>query len=138
MSMTRYSILANEHPRSTALRSMYTGRIKPIMTWGCGLCNRGNHRTRQPLEQLEYQSLRRITGAYNGSSHRKLGFITNVEPIQTVLDHASISWAARNTRAWDTLVIAALGKGDFSDGSNPHYQGQTSIEEAFHKPPGRA
>ena len=106
------------------------------MIYGCELCNRDpQHNTRlvEPLVRLQYQALRRITGAYHGSSHLKLGFIANAEPIQVILDHSSISWAARNVKGGDPRVRKSIVTGRFADGSNPHFQGRTIMEEAFHK-----
>ena len=119
-----------------ALRSIYTGRIRAIVTYGCELWNHNSLTTSklaEPLVRLHYNALRRITKAYHGSSHQKLGYITNIEPIQVILDHSSITWAARNIKGGDPLVKERIANGRFSDGSNPHFLGRTIIEEAFHK-----
>ena len=91
------------NPKS--LRSTHTSRIRPIMIWGCTLYNnkKGKRPLTQPLLDIELTDLRSITGAYQGSSRIKLGFIANVEPLQVILDHASKNWAARNTASGDPL-----------------------------------
>ena len=66
--------MANIEPSHVKLRDMHSRLIQL-----------SDPKTRQPLA---YKALRKITGGYNGSSHRKLGFIANVEPIQAILDHA--------------------------------------------------
>ena len=45
-----------------------------------------------------------ITGAYHGASHQELGWIAAVEPLQSRLDHISISWAARSLRTGDKEI----------------------------------
>lgn len=90
------------------------------------------HHQQEPLRRLEYQALKRITGAYHGSNQRKLSFIANVELIQAILDHSSICWAARNVGNGDPLIIEAIQGADFSDGHDPHATNRTITNEAFH------
>ena len=46
---------------------------KTIFTWGAELWKRlGTEHELDPIKRLEYQALRKITGAYHGSSHEKL------------------------------------------------------------------
>ena len=49
-----------------ALRAIYTGQIRPIMIYGSELWNGAIHTSKltEPLARLQYQALRRITGAY--------------------------------------------------------------------------
>jgi len=65
----------------TALRSLYTGMIRPIFTWGAGIWLH-NPPKYTAFQRLEYQALRKITGGYHGVSHEKVGYISGVEPIQ--------------------------------------------------------
>ena len=76
-----------------ALRALYTGAIRPIFTWGSELWNRP--------KRVEYQALRKITGAYHGSSHETLLAISHIEPLQTKLDDITACWAARSLRTGD-------------------------------------
>jgi len=88
-----------------AMRSLYTGMIRPIFTWGAQVWN-GTHSTTNisEMERLEYQALRKITGGYHGSSKAKVDFIAAVEPLQVILDDLSASWAARSLRAGDKMI----------------------------------
>ena len=87
--------------------------------------------TRQPLGTIEYHALRKITGAYKGSRHRKLGFIANVEPLQAILNHLQISWVARGLSTGDPHIHEAIKDGRFEDGSDPHYSDRSVIEQAY-------
>lgn len=60
------------------------------------------------FRRLEYQALRRITGAYHGASHAKLGYIANVEPIQAKLTDMGARWAARAISTGDPHVRGFL------------------------------
>ena len=85
-----------------ALRTLYTGMIRPIFTWGAELwLHRLELENFSTFQRLEYQALRKITGAYHGASHMKLGLIANIEPIQTKLADMGARWAAK-----------AMSKGD--------------------------
>jgi len=99
--------LGNSHrglPPS-ALRSLLTGAIRPTFLWDSELWNtRDRPVNLGGMRRLEYQALRKISGAYHGASHEKLGFITAVEPLQCRLDHISILWAARSLRTGDPHI----------------------------------
>jgi len=78
----------------------YPGGIRPIFTRGAELWH-GNHTDPMNLatmERIEYHALRKITGAYDGSSKINLAAIAGVEPLHTNLDHLSASWSARAIR----------------------------------------
>jgi len=60
------------------------------------------------MTRVEYKALRKISGAYHGSSHDKLSAICGVEPLQVKLDDTSISWAASVTRTRDTHIREPL------------------------------
>jgi len=60
------------------------------------------------MMRLEYQAPRKITGAYHGASHQKLGYIAGVEPLQSRLDHISILWVARSLRTGDRRIREVL------------------------------
>jgi len=87
-----------------AMRALYTGAVRTIFTWGAELWNGPYTRSNiSTMQRIEYMAIRKITGAYYGSSMEKLGLITNVEPLQIKLNDMSASWAARsprNTQSW--------------------------------------
>ncbi|KAF8431734.1 hypothetical protein BGX38DRAFT_1137049 [Terfezia claveryi] len=85
-----------------ALRTLYTGCIRPIFLWGAELWFRPsfphqNDTRLSGMELLEYQALRKICGAYHGSSKDKLALIVNVEPLEAKLQ--------------DMLVCCLLARG---------------------------
>jgi len=74
------------------MRALSTGAIRPIFTWGSELWNRADHsQDIVPLKKVEYQALRKITGAYHGASHEKPLATSHIEPLQVKLDDLSIS-----------------------------------------------
>ena len=75
------------------MRSWYTSKIRQIMLWGAETWYNDTEAP-QAFRTLEYKALRKITGAYHGSAHHKLGFIANVEPLELKLSH-SLSMAAK-------------------------------------------
>ena len=76
-----------------AMRALYTGAIRPIFTCGSELWNRpGIEHELELMKRAEYQALRKITGAYHGSSHEKLLTIAHIEPLKTKLGDISVSW----------------------------------------------
>jgi len=90
-------------------RALYTGAIRTIFTWGAELYNRpGIKPELTAMNHMEYQALRKITGAYHGSSHQKLGWIANIEPLHDKLDDISRCWAARSLRTGDPLIRTFL------------------------------
>ena len=54
------------------------------------------------IKRLEYQSLRCITGAYNGSGHRTLAGIAGIELLKRILDDIQVSWFARTIKNVDS------------------------------------
>jgi len=110
-------------------RALYTCAIRPILTWGAELWN-GPHTTLSisAMERVEYTALRKITGAYRGSSKVKLGQIPAVETLKIKLDD---SWAARSLRTGDRhireFLDAAHSAGTTRDrttrlpGRRPHF-----------------
>lgn len=57
---------------------------------------------------LEYQALRKVTGPYHGASHQKLGWIAEVEPLQSKLDGISVTRAAWSLRTGDVEIRSFL------------------------------
>jgi len=121
----------------TAMRSLYTGMIRPIFTWGAevGLHNPPNY---SAFKRLEYQALRKVTGAYHGASQEKLGYIANVEPIQAKLTDMGACWAAKAISTGDPHIRSFLH--DQPQGFPPWHDGtkgpqsflEAPIPAAFH------
>ena len=81
--------------------------IRLVITWGAEVFNRPNSRHNPLLDQAEkvqYRALRRITGAYYGSSSEKLLAIAGIEPLQAKLNDISNTWAARVLRTGDKTI----------------------------------
>jgi len=129
--------LANSNGRISP-SALYTGMIRPILTWGAEAWldtspNIG------AFKRLEYQALRKITGAYHGASHVKLGLIANIEPIEEKLRDIGACWAAKATRTGDPIIrdflahAPAKGFPTWHDGtSGPEPTHENPITAAFH------
>ena len=120
-----------------ALRLLYTGMIRPIFTYGAEIWLH-NPPNLETFRRLEYQALRKITGAYHDSSHEKLGFIANIEPIQDKLADMGACWAAKAISTGDPQIRALLqedtpGWTAWHDGTKgPRQARETPIGTAFH------
>jgi len=120
-----------------AMGALYTGIVCPIFTWGAEvwLSNPTNF---SAFRSLECQALRKITGAYYGASHLKLGLIANIEPIQDKLRNIVTCWAAKRIRMGDPhirpfLQEPPLGCPQWHDGTGgPQSAFDTPITAAFH------
>jgi len=87
------------------MRSLYTGQIRPIFMWGVELFHReGPQPAYRDMESIEYRALTKTAGAYQGSWHKKLGLIANVEPLQPKLQDIATSWKARCLRTGDQKI----------------------------------
>lgn len=82
--------------------------------------------------------MRNITGAYQGSSHERLGWIANAEPLQAKLDDISRAWAAQSLRTGDPHICKLLDKSPmpayspWHDGGIPHCPRDSPISDAFY------
>ena len=131
--------LGNSHGGMSplALKALYTGMVRPIFTWGAELWlhRPGSYNT---FQRLEYQALRKITGAYHGASHEKLGLIANIEPIQSKLTDMGVCWAAKAIATGDPHIRAFLedsprGFPAWHDGTGgPQPILESPISAAFH------
>ena len=75
-----------------AMRALYTGAMRPLFTFHAELWKRpGAERDLEGMKRIEYLALRKITGAYHGSSHSKLLAIEQIEPLEGKLDDISIA-----------------------------------------------
>jgi len=100
---------ANGGLSPAAARSLLTGAIRPIFTWGAELWyDTGHPYNPSGLRRIEYQALCKITGAYHGSAHTKLGLLANVEPIEDVLHGIQARWAGKACRTGDPHIQALL------------------------------
>jgi len=94
------------------------------------------------FRRLEYQALRKITGAYHGASQQKLEWIAGIEPLQSRLDHISICWAARSLGIGDTEIRRFLeakvspGHTEWHDGTGREgFKTEGPINSAFYLTP---
>ena len=80
-------------PRSW--RQLYTGMIRAVALWGSELGWRGQKQFQKQLQQLQYQALRRATGATIGSSIEKVNRIAAVEDVHITLNASQQRFMAR-------------------------------------------
>ena len=91
------------------------------------------------MRTIEYAALRRICGAYHGSSHIKLAKIAAVEPLELKLDSMSACWAGRSIRNGDphdsAIVEEAPTEDHWQDGSRmyAHAPGQDGLHSPIHR-----
>ena len=118
---------------------MYTGCIRPIMTYGAEVwLQQDKSHLWIPLQRLQNSCLRSVTGAYRGSSSTKNNLIANVEPLDAILQDLAASWASRMVKTGDPLVRAFLESpparlhNPWHDGSTPHPRLDSPISRAFH------
>jgi len=131
--------LGNSHGGMSplALRALYTGMVRPIFTWGAELWLH-QPRNFSTFRRLEYQALRKITGAYHGASHEKLGLIANIEHIQTKLMDMGVCWASKAIATRDPHIRSFLeappqGFPAWHDGTGgPQTSLESPISAAFH------
>ena len=116
------------------MRALYTGAIRTIFK--CGWNCLGIEHALESMKRVEYQALRKITGAYHGSSHERAPNITHTEPLEIKLDDMSISWEARSLRTGDPHIRGFLQEDrSWHDCRAPPLVPSRSspIAEAFHK-----
>ena len=80
-------------PRSW--RQLYTGMVRVVALWGSELGWRGQKQFITQLQKLQYQALRRATGAITGASQDKVNKISCVEDVETTLDATQQRFMAR-------------------------------------------
>jgi len=125
---------------------MYTGAIRPLMTYGAevwwGLRKPGGGRLaahpEEPLVRVEDEALREVIGAFRGSDRRKVGWIAGVEPVCEILRDLQMRWEARALRNGDPEVRRAAGTAP-AEGTAPWYAANPNedtldspISRAFH------
>ena len=77
-------------------RQLYTGMIRVVAMWGAELRWRGQKSWRQEMERLQYQALKKATGAVQGSSMEKVDKIAGVEDVDTIMKAAQARFDARS------------------------------------------
>ena len=87
-----------------AARQLYTGCIRPMLTYGAEVWYQEGSNLARELDSVQREALRKVTGAYRGSSARKVELIANVEPMELYLGHLQGAWAARTLRSADTGI----------------------------------
>ena len=89
-----------------------TGMIRAIALWGAEAGWRGLEKWRKALKTLQYQCLRRYTGAHQVTAQFAVDRIAGVEPIETKLDAIQAPFVARslgNPTAMEGLWPADFG-----------------------------
>lgn len=83
--------LGNSHGGMSpvALRTLYISAMCPILTYGAELYNNHPstcHNLLCAMNQVESTCLRKICGSYKGMAYNKLGPISNIEPLQVIVE----------------------------------------------------
>ena len=104
-----------------ALRSLYTGKIRPIVLWGAEFWYTSPLSVPHELSSLEYKALRKICGGYHGSSHFKLGAIAKVEPLHIKISDMLVNAIQRLTRHADPLFTELLHSPTISQPHDPPF-----------------
>src|SRR6266576_305442 len=69
--------------------------IRVVALWGAELGWRGQREWRKQFERLQYQALRKCTGAVLGANISKVNAIAGVEDVDTILDSTQARYMAR-------------------------------------------
>src|SRR6266576_2592196 len=83
-------------PRSW--RQAYTGMVRVVASWGSELGWRGQKRWEIEMDRLQYDALRKCTGAVRGAAKEKVRKIAGVETVRTFLDAKQAGFIARVMR----------------------------------------
>ena len=105
-------------------RQAYTGMIRTIALWGAEGGWRGQEKWRRALRSLKYQSLRKCSGAPQGTVHNAVNMITGVESIETKMDAMQARFVARsmcNASAMEGLWPADFEKSEEENGRGRHW-----------------
>ena len=76
-------------------RQLYTGMIRTVALWGSELGWRGQLQFQKAFQRLQYQVLRKATGAVTGASMEKINLIAGVEDVYTTLNATQQRFMAR-------------------------------------------
>ena len=94
-------------------RQAYTGMIRTIALWGAEIGWRGQEKWRRALSSLQYQCLRKCTGAPLGTSKTAVNKIAGVEAIETKMGAMQARFVARSMG--DNSAMERLWPPDFED-----------------------
>ena len=70
--------------------------IRTIAAWGAELGWRGQHNWKEAMTKLQYQSLRKCTGAVRGSKRDKVDKIAAVESVKTFMSAAQARFLSKS------------------------------------------
>ena len=91
--------------------------VRVIALWGAELGWRGQKEWRKQFERLQYQALRKCTGAVLGANKEKVNAIAGVEDVETILDASQQRYMARcianpstTEDIWDEAAKSKSGK----------------------------
>ena len=76
-------------------RQLYTSMIRVVALWGAELEWKGQKAWLKEFERLQYQALRKCTGATLGASRERVNYIARVEDVKTILDSNQVRYLAR-------------------------------------------
>lgn len=90
----------------TAWRQLYTGMIRPVMTWCLEVAWNNMINFIEAMLLVERNALRKCTGAYNGARNSKVQGVSAVELLHMIADAMQARWVARTIH--NNLPTAAL------------------------------
>ena len=103
----------------TSWRQLYTGMIRVVALWGAELGWKGQKAWVKEFEKLQYQALRKCTGATLGASREKVNLMARVEDVQTILNSSQVRYLARcaadpstTQDLWQATDAEKTGKGE--------------------------
>ena len=73
-------------------RQLYSGMIRVVALWGAELGWKGQKARLKKFERLQYQALRKCTGATLGASRERVNYIARVEDVKTILDSTQVRY----------------------------------------------
>ena len=76
-------------------RQLYTGMIRVVALWGAELGWKGQKAWLKEFERLQFQALRKCTGAILGASMEKVNYIARVEDVKTIPDSIQVQYLTR-------------------------------------------
>ena len=71
------------------------GMVRVVALWGAELGWRGQKDWKRELERLQYQALRKCTGAVLGANRQKVNVIAAVEDVETILQATQTRYMAK-------------------------------------------
>ena len=81
---------------TTSWRQLYTGMVRVVALWGAELGWKGQKACVKEFERVQYQALRKYTGATLGASREKVNLIARVEDVKNILNSSQVRYLARS------------------------------------------